>query len=114
MEYRLANKEDIELVRQKCEQNKIDVPSEGIIVVAVNDLGQLVGCAGLKLKYFIEPLISDNGVVANNLFRMIDGHCLITGASSLRCIADESMEDVYTKAGFETIETGKIIMERKY
>lgn len=111
--YRVANEEDRGQIEKLCSEHGINYP-DGIFMLVAEDENGICGIIGLKTETFIEPFISGNPLVANNLYRMVEGFGLITGVKKFRCVTDEENEELFSKVGFETIETEKIIMERKF
>jgi len=111
--YRNAKPEDYEQIRELCCKNDIAFPRNSHVIVAEHD-GVIVGLAGVKTEVFIEPLISKNPIAAVKLFDRIEAAVKLSGAKRIRCLANPNVEKLFIKAGFETIETKKIIMEKEY
>jgi len=112
MKYQITNPN--EKILEYCNKHNIKAPRKDIIISATDDEGNICGIIGLKVEYFIEPLIADSGVIANNLFRMIDGCILIKGLKNVRCITDINYQKLFEKVGFNLIENNKLIMEKDY
>lgn len=115
MKYRIAEQNDLRGIGQLCRKHNIDIPTNmGVIFVAVDDKNNIVGVAGLKTVHQIEPLISENPVVANNLFQRIEASAQINMLAPLRAILkDEEHLKTFEKAGYKKIMENKIILEKK-
>lgn len=75
--------EDLKLF---CEAKGINYPERSIKIIAVDSSDMIVGVIGLEVNVFIEPLISDNPIVANNLFRMAEGLALGKGLKNISAV----------------------------
>lgn len=106
-------KEDLKLY---CAAKDINYPERSIKLIAVDDNDMIVGVVGLEINVFIEPLISDNAVVANNLFRMAEGICLGKGLSNVSAIvSNKELEKRLVENGFELLNIKEYkIWEKKY
>ncbi len=77
--------------------------------------GDIKGITSLKKIFMIEPLISESAVVANNLFRMIDGFVKGIGIKKIRATVDnddEKFMKVLDKENFKLINLSKSTVER--
>lgn len=117
MYYRIARNDDTEMLTAYCRKYDLAIPS-GLVFVAINDQGEICGTIGLKMEAYIEPIIADNPVIGNNLFRMLEGVILEKGFTKVRAMADESkfnrLIGNYDRTGFEVIERNKFIVEKNY
>jgi len=111
--YRNAIPEDYEQISKLCCKNDIAFPRNSHVIVAEHS-GVIVGLVGVKTEVFIEPLISENPIAAVKLFDRIEAAVKLSGAKRVRCLTDLSHEDLFTKAGFITIENSKILMQKEY
>lgn len=117
MEYRNALVSDKPKITEYCEKYKIDVPEESVVIfIAVDEnTGDIKGITSLKKVFMIEPLISESAVVANNLFRMIDGFVKGNGIKKIRATVDnddEKFMKVLDKEKFKLINLSKSTVER--
>lgn len=115
IEYKVAKtEEDYDKVFDLCKEADLNSP-EGVVLMAVNtETGELVGLLGISLDVYIEPMISRNPVIANNLFYMAVG--MQTGRTDkIHCVLDEgnSLIEMYEKKlGFKVRGT-KVIMRKE-
>jgi hypothetical protein len=71
----------------------------------------------LKPEIYIEPLIADNPILANNLGRMIEGIIIQTGISVIcASVPRENVKHTnqLEKDGFVIVENNHIKLEKKY
>lgn len=114
IEYKiLKTKEEFKLVEELCKKNNLVPKIDGLTIMAVQD-DKILGVINMDLIPSIELFISENPIVGNNLFRMIEGNLLTSGTKFVRCNPTPSLEKLYTKVGFEVVKADKIIMEKKY
>lgn len=111
--YRTAIPEDEEQIRALCHKNDIAFPANSYLIVAEHG-GTIVGIAGIKTELFFEPLISENPIAAVRLSERVEAAVKLSGAQRVRCLAKPNVVELFRKAGFETIENKKIIMEKEY
>lgn len=117
MIYRLYKPEsDFEQVLELCAKNGVAFPERGLVFVAFDEVKKkIVAVIGIKTDVYIEPLVIENNPVAGaRLFAMAEGVLLKEKISEVRCITDEKYEELFNKAGFNCIESRKIIMQKKY
>jgi len=113
--YRKYCLEDFEQVKSLCDKNNIAFPTDNeLLFVAEDDEGKIIGICGLKKVYQVEPLISENALVSNNLFKMVEGVIVQNDIPRVRAITKEENLFRFTKVGFKKIEEDKIILEKKY
>jgi hypothetical protein len=116
---RLYNhKEDFQGVREYCIYHGIAFPNRNsILIVSLNDQGKINGLVGLETKIYVEPLIADNPILANNLGRMIEGIIINEGIKIISAsVPRENVKHIkqLEKDGFEITENNHIILEKKY
>ena len=118
MEYRTAKEKDKAKVDTFCLKHNIAPPTDNMITfIAVNMDGVIEGVCGLKQVYQIEPLISENPVVANNLYQRVAGTVQSHEIKKVRALADPlNTKYVRTmaKEGFKIVETNKLILQKEY
>lgn len=108
---------DYEHVQKLCDENKIAFPNENLVLFVAEDNGQIVAISGLKKEIKVEPLIANNPVIANNLGKMMEAIAIFSDVNSLYANVDKSNEkhiNQLEKAGFEIIETNKVILQKRY
>lgn len=113
MKYRSIREEDVERIKVLCDKNNIAYPHQNSIVFIAEDQNEIVGFVGITSLPFIEPLISENPVVANNLHQMAIGFLLAQEAKNVFCYCNEDKVELYEKAGFKVFEKNKIIMRKE-
>jgi hypothetical protein len=114
MNYRPYKEDDFERLRQYCSYAGIALPDKGShLYIAVDKENNICGIIGVKQEIFIEPLISDNPLIANKLYEDIIRNIEISGFKKVRCICNPKFEKLFGKKGFRKIEENKIIMEKE-
>jgi len=92
----------------------VNIPGNGIYIGA--ELGnELIGMIGIRKITFIEPLISENPIVAVKLWTAAQNFIennfpYDTPYSRIICLPEK--EKTFIKAGFETVFPNHIIMEK--
>lgn len=109
----LNNESEITKVAELCEKHKLKPKFAGLTILAL-DGEELVGMINLANVPSIELFISDNSLVANNLFRQVEGYLITQGSSVVRCNPTPNLEKIYKKVGFEKKLEDKIVMEKYY
>ena len=109
----LSNKTELEQVEELCSKHKLNASSSGFTLVAVEN-NTVVGAITLKNVAMIEPLVSDNPIVASKLFSLMEGVILSKGIQVIRCNTDKKNEKAFTKAGFNRVFDENIILEKIY
>lgn len=105
---------DFKQINDLCNKHNIAFPdTSGIIYVAKDDNGKIVGFIAAKQQLYIEPFICENPLAANKLYRQMEKILALTKKNVVRCICDKSKEKLFAKVGFRTIEDNKIIMEKE-
>jgi len=109
---------DFETVKNYCFNHGIAFPDRNsTLIVSFNDQGNVNGLVGLKSEVYIEPLIADSPILANNLGRMIEGIVIQTGISVIcASVPRENVKHVnqLEKDGFVIIDDNHIKLEKKY
>jgi len=113
MKYRSIKEADIERIKILCDKKGISYPHQNSIVFVAEDVNEIVGFVAITSLPFIEPLISENPVVANNLHQMAIGFLLAQEAKNVFCYCNEDKVETFSKAGFEIFEENKIIMRKE-
>ena len=101
MKYRSFKEEDFNDIKFLCDKNKIDLPHRNSFVIVAEDNGKIVGFGSIANLAFIEPLISDNPVVAVNLYNQLLGVAMNQGIKELYCYCDQEREEVFNKVGLD-------------
>jgi hypothetical protein len=115
MIYRKAELEDIPELKRLCNVHGLNLSPTALILIAYDEQkDKIVGMVGVEQVAFIQPLVSENMVAANNLFRMAEGIFLANNIQYSRVICDKKLERLYNKAGFTKVFDNSIIMEKKY
>ncbi len=109
----MSNKTELEQVENLCSENGLNASSSGFTLIAV-DNNTVVGAITLKSVPMIEPLVSNNPIVASKLFNLMEGVILSKGIQAIRCNTDKKNEKAFTKAGFNRVFDENIILEKIY
>ena len=101
---------------EKCiafaKEHELTIPENALVLFAEDDESKVKGVIALKTVIMIEPLISDNSMVSNNLWRMAHGIALSKGVDIVRANTEPKNKGLYEKVGFKQILEGQIIMEK--
>lgn len=115
--YRQATQLHGNQVVELCQKHGIRVPDTGVILVAIDeDSGNVKGVAALKLTYQVEPLISDDPMIALRLASMIEGAAVATNADKLLAlVADKKEEEikVFEKFGYKITDKNFSVLEKE-
>ena len=114
MKYRVAVQSDLRGIESLCRKHNIDVPVNfQVLFVAIDSKNNIVGVSGIKTVHQIEPLISENPVVANNLFQRIEAVAQLNQMNPLRAVVkDDHHIKTFEKAGYKVIMENKTILEK--
>lgn len=113
MKYRPIKESDIDRIKILCDKNNIAYPHQNSIIFIAEDINEIVGFVGITSLPFIEPLISENPVVANNLHQMAIGFLIGKEANNVFCYCNKDKQELYGKAGYTLFESDKIIMKKE-
>lgn len=116
---RLYNhKEDYEGVKNYCSKHGIAFPDRNsILIVSLNDQGEVNGLVGLKEEVYVEPLMADNPILANKLGRMVEGIIIQQGIKIIKAsVPRENVKHInqLEKEGFVIIDNNHTILEKSY
>ena len=115
MTYKILNTSaEYKGAEELCIEHNASIPNDGLTMIGVDDTGKVVGAISLRSVFFIEPLVSNNPIVATELFKRMEGVVLAKGANILRCITKEENENRFSKAGFIKVFNNQIVMEKLY
>lgn len=116
MKYRLALPADGQRIVDYCVRKGIAAPFPRTAIILAEDeyTGDIIGIIGLRNIPLIEPFISDNPLVTNNLYRMAEGILINQQQIDAFGFCDKDKEPLFNKFGFETIESEKIIMRKRW
>ena len=112
-EYRFARQEDADGIKALCDKHMIRLPKGKVFVCVVDD--KIVGFIGIEAMAFIEPLISEDHMATHDLIQRAEAFCQTTGIQEVYCMTEKNspLEDLWSKTGFQTTETNKIIMKKE-
>ena len=113
MTYRNYIPEDFEKIVAICRKHKIDVPVQSLVFVAVDDDDELQGVAGIRHDVFLEPLISENPVVAGKLYKETLKHLKDSGIKNVKIYCDKSKAKQFEKVGFTPFEPNLVFMQKE-
>lgn len=109
--------DNFEAVKLYCEKEGVAIPSTNEKIFLAWDDGKIIGITGLKVDYRIEPLVSQNPLIAYRLGMMIEGYALGTGVKVVVANVPGSNTkhiDQLIKDGFSVVETNITILEKNY
>jgi len=118
IEYKVYNhKEDFQAVLAYCKKFGFAFPSSSEqIWLAIKD-SEIIGISAVGKIYKIEPLISENPIVANKLGQMAIGYAIGTGIKTITATVpgkNVKHTEQLVKEGFSVIDTNITILEKKY
>jgi hypothetical protein len=113
MKYRPIQTEDIARIKVLCDKNNIAYPHQNSVIFLAEDGNEIVGFIGITSLPFIEPLISENPVVANNLHQMAIGFLLAQDAKDVFCYCNQDKIDLFSKSGFNLFQDNVVIMKKE-
>jgi hypothetical protein len=115
---RYSHEEDYQAVKNYCYKHGIAFPDRNsILLVSFNDGGLVNGLVGLKPVIFVEPLVADNPILANNLGRMVEGIIIQQGIKVISAsVPRENVKHIaqLEKEGFVIIDNNHTILEKSY
>ena len=112
MKYKiLETEEEVKQVIALCEKHKINAPTSGIVIIAIED-HKVVGIIGIKKVAMIEPLISENPLVALGLYERAEGIMLEKGEKVARGYTSVANEKLFNKFGYKEVFQDEIILEK--
>jgi len=106
-----ADFEEIQLLAKKYE---INIPSDGKIIVVVNDEGIILAFSCIRLIPFVEPMIGESPVASVKLWNYLDEKLREGNMKVLRCYTDQKNKELFEKVGFKQVFNDKITMEKYY
>lgn len=99
-----------EEVKELAMKHNLDLPSEGKMLLGLDESGKVKSLSIIRMVPTIEPMISENPIVGNELWNHIKerskGQLKI-----LRCFAKEEHIGLYKKLGFTEVFEGYTPME---
>lgn len=117
---------DFQAVKNYCYKHNIAFPDRNLtLIVSIETIREglepdkfvVNGLVGLKSEVYVEPLIADNPILANNLGRMIEGIVIQTGIAVIcASVPRENVKHInqLEKDGFVIIDDNHIKLEKKY
>jgi hypothetical protein len=114
MKIREYQEDDFTQLVDLAKQHNINLPPSGMVNVAEDDAGKIIGTMLIRLVPTIEPFICTNPIASKKLFdvtfnqareKMID-------MNILRCYANQKNVETYKKLGFYEIFKNYSIMEK--
>lgn len=111
--YRPVKQEDVEDIKLLCDKNKIGYPHPESFILIAEEGGKVIGFTGLVNLTFIEPFISENPLVANNLYNQALGILINQKTKNVFCYCDKEKQELFEKFGFVVMEKEKLIMRKE-
>ena len=106
--------EDFEQVKSLAEKHGLNLPSDSKIIVAESNTGKIEGFVALRSVLMIEPMVSENPIVAVKLWNYVEEKIKKGGIKVVRCFADTKKEKTYKKVGFYRIFKKMLFLEKNY
>jgi len=114
MRIRDYKKEDYEQVKTLAVKHGLNLPSDSKIIVAESYSGKIEGFVSVRNVLFIEPIVSDNPIMAVKLWNYVEEKIKKGGIKVVRCFADSKKEKTYKKVGFYRIFKKMLFLEKNY
>jgi hypothetical protein len=105
---------DFEKVKELAERNGLSFPSEGKIILAEDDNGEIKSFINVRLVTFIEPMASENPVIGKKLFDYVEKKIKEKGIKIIRCFAEEKNVNLFKKLGFYECFGDHKILEKNF
>lgn len=116
--YRKYDEDDFEQINDLCKKHDLAIPvNSDLLFVAANDEENIIGIGGIKTVVQINPLISENPLVATSLWNHLSGALQSMNIDSCQLLVDKDnyyLQELYKKVGFNIKESNKIIMEKYF
>ncbi len=111
MNIRLGQKKDMEQVRALSEKYNLNLPGDGVLMVAENE-GKIWGYTILRPLVMIEPFVSESITASKRLYEVIHQMLEIENAHILRCNIKKENKNLLSKLGFTQVFENLIQMEK--
>lgn len=106
-----AKPEDQEQIEELAKKYGLDLPSEGKIVVAETDEGEIKAFVNLRSVIFVEPFVAENPMLGKKLWDYLKYKSNEGGIKIMRCFAKTENQKLYEKLGFYEIFNDMKAME---
>jgi N-acetylglutamate synthase-like GNAT family acetyltransferase len=114
MTYRVATNSDLPAIKALCDKYDILTPTEGLLLLAIDDKGEIKAIAGIKTVLHVEPLIGENSLSAFKLYDRLEKVMVNDKVPSAMVICDPQNENLFAKMGYRVTDREKIIMEKEF
>lgn len=109
---RYYKKEDEQQIQELAKKHNILLPDEGMMMIAEDSDGKIVGILNLRQVAMIEPLIADNPMAGRKMLDEMVMFLKTTRQSIVRAIVGDEVRDLALKDGFEQVFENKHIIEK--
>ena len=103
---------DEDQIQELAKKNGILVPEEGLLIVAEDNSGKIVGFINLRYVPMIEPLICGNPLAGRKLLDEAEMILKVNNQQVMRAIVGDEVRDLAVKDGFYEVFIGKNIVEK--
>lgn len=103
---------DRERIAELTEKYGLSVPKDSKIIVAENSKGVVEGFVSVRPVLFIEPMISENPIIAVKLWNYVEEKMKEGGIKIIRCFAPQDKLKTYKKLGFYRIFNKMFALEK--
>ena len=105
---------DFDIVSEFIGKHEIAMPEYGVMFIEFSDDDKILALASMRNVTFIEPLVSENPMAGARVIQKIEEYLKLKRIKKARCFTNPKNEALFTKAGFKTILSGMITMEKNY
>lgn len=105
--------EDTEQVKALCEKYKINMPTEGKIIV-VEENGIIKSFVCMKYVMMISPFVSESPVYSKWLYNFLEERIKENNIPIVECFIEKHNEGLLNKLGFQRIFPDHLIMEKVF
>lgn len=116
MQIREATIEDIPRLKELAEKYGLNLPDfgDGTIVLAESNEGKITDFIMIRGVYFLEPVVSENPLALNKLWKYVNDKSVEKGVKILRCFAQPKDVSLLKRIGFYRIFKKHIPMETNF
>lgn len=103
---------DEDQIQELAKKNGILVPEDGLLIIAEDSSGRIVGFINLRYITMIEPLICENPLAGRKLLDEAEMILKANNHQVVRAIVADKVRDLAVKDGFYEVFVGKHIVEK--
>lgn len=106
--------EDTEQVQALCERYGFGFPTEGKIIVAVDETGVIKSFINMRLITYVEPFVADSPFAGKELWDYVEGKIKEGNLPIVRCFTDEKNKSLFERLGFYEVFKNQLSLEKNY